>query len=97
MLPPAPQFATTSMIRVLVGRAARARSGEAGWRGYIVAEGFGVLQGACMRDLKIPQIKCRKKFLIPQNLTYKGGPPRIFYKFFLSVSQPKSVSLSIEL
>ena len=97
MLPPAPQSATTSKIRVLVGRAARARSGEAGWRGYIVAEGFGVLQGACMRDLKIPQIKCRKKFLIPQNLTYKGGPPRIFYKFFLSVSQPKSVSLSIEL
>ena len=96
MLPPAPQFATTSMIRVLAGRAARARSGEAGWRGYIVAEGFGVLQGACMRDLKIPQIKCRKKFLIPQNLTYKGGPPRIFYKFFLSVSQPKTVTTLME-
>ena len=30
MLPPAPQFATTSMIRVLAGRAARARSGRRG-------------------------------------------------------------------
>ena len=42
MLPPAPQFATTSMIQVLAGRAARARSGEAGWQGYIVAEGLGL-------------------------------------------------------
>ena len=80
------------------GGAGSARTERGGGvAGIYSCGGIGVLQGACMRDLKIPQIKCRKKFLIPQNLTYKGGPPRIFYKFFLSVSQPKSVSLSIEL
>ena len=62
MLPPAPQFATTSMIRVLVGRAARARSREAGWRGYIVAEGLGYCRGACMRDLKSLKLNAAKIF-----------------------------------
>lgn len=54
MLPPAPQFATTSMIRVLAGRAARARSGGAAGGGLYSMGGIGGTAGCMHEGFKNP-------------------------------------------